>query len=73
LRPGAIPFLAGYAVLRGGLAFALVFFLLVLVFMLVLVPRAWARRANREAPLCRAILLRATQATPASDSGSVSV
>jgi hypothetical protein len=67
-----IPFLAAYAVLRGGLTFALVFLLLVLV-LLIAVPRAWARRANREAPLCRAILLRATQATPASGSSSVSV
>ncbi|HEV8233634.1 MAG TPA: hypothetical protein VGP84_03515 [Gemmatimonadaceae bacterium] len=48
MRPGAIPFLAGYAVLRGGLAFALVFFLLVLVFMLVLAAWDASRHPNKE-------------------------
>jgi hypothetical protein len=61
-----IPFFFGYAVLRNGLGFALVFLPICLTVMPVLGPCYWAWVANREAPFCRAILLRATQATTAS-------
>lgn len=54
----------GLAVVRGaGLAFV-VTGLCLSALLLVLISRAQVWSAERQAPLCRAILLRATQATP---------
>ena len=62
---------AGWALLRGtGVGFAL-FGLLLAVALLVIAHRLQLRQANREAKLCRAILLRATQARPASSTDGV--
>lgn len=66
-----IPLLAAYGLLRGGVALALVGLLLGLLLALVLVPYGWARRAKREAPLCRAILLRATESAPPGTLGRI--
>jgi len=59
-----IPLLAGYGLYLGGLAWALVGLVLGLVLALVVAPTSWAWRAKREAPICRAIVLRAMQWTP---------
>jgi hypothetical protein len=60
----------GFAVLRYGLKSALVLLPFALVLVLLLDRLVWPRRAKSEAPLCRAILLRATQALPPSSSDS---